>query len=155
MKRAVLELIALRVARFSDGRAANDQDSLHTLFETVRTNARQQFIYGFGRSYDDGRGIVTGAYDASWSWHGYGMAIDIIHPVKQWKAPDIWWKTLAADYVTVGLRPGRSFKRVDSPHGQWLGTGKTICPAVPTAQDRADHRAGRISLVWKRYGVDK
>jgi peptidoglycan LD-endopeptidase CwlK len=151
----VLRLIELRVARFSDGRAANDEDSLHLLFETLRTNARQQFLYGFGREYDDGRGIVTGAYDASWSWHGYGMAIDIIHPRLAYKAPDKWWRILGEDYAAVGLRPGRTFKRVDSPHAQWLGVAPRLCPATPTAQDRADHRANRVSLVWKRYGVDK
>lgn len=158
MKRAVTELLALRTARFSDGRASNDEDSLSLLFETLRTNARQQFLYGFGREYDDdgaGRGVVTGAYDASWSMHGYGLAIDIIHPTLRWNASDIWWKKLAEDYETVGLRPGRSFKRVDSPHAQWLGAGITICPKTPTVKDRVDHRAGRISLVWKRYGADK
>jgi len=30
-----------------------------TVAETLRTDARQQFLYGFGRDYDDGRGIVT------------------------------------------------------------------------------------------------
>ena len=155
MRRTVTELLALRTARFSDGRAANDEDSLSLLFETLRTNARQQFLYGFGRDYDDVRGIVTGAYDASWSMHGYGLAIDIIHPKLLYKAPDSWWKQLADDYEAVGLRPGRSFKRVDSPHAQWLGIGATRCPATPTAQDRVDFRANRISLVWKRYGADK
>ena len=29
--------------------------------ETTRTFARQSYLYGFGREYDDGRGIVTNA----------------------------------------------------------------------------------------------
>jgi len=150
MQTVTRQILELRRLRFHDGRASNDEDSLTRLFETFRTNKRQQHIYGFGRDYDDGRGIVTKAYDASWSWHGYGLAIDIIHPTLRWNAPQDWWEQLAKDFEFAGLRAGRRFKRMpDSPHAQWLLKG--LCPVSPTAQDRADHRAGRIAEVWKRY----
>lgn len=152
MQRAVDDLLALRAARFVDGRAENDEDSVTRLFETFRTNQRQKFIYGFGREYDDGRGIVTKAYDAAWSWHGVGLAVDCIHPKLEWNAPEKWWIQLAADYTYVGLRPGRLFKSIpDSPHAQWYANGR--CPLGPTAQDRADQRAKRIEDVWQRYGA--
>ena len=35
--------------------------------ETLRTDERQEFLYGFGRDYDDGRGIVTHSRAAT-SW---------------------------------------------------------------------------------------
>ena len=148
----VNQLVELRRLRFHDGRASNDEDSLTRVFELFRTNKRQQHIYGFGREYDEVHPpkIRTRAYDASFSWHGYGLAIDIIHPTLRWNAPQDWWEQLALDYEFVGLRAGRRFKTVpDSPHAQWFLKG--LCPVSPTAQDRADHRAGRIQEVWKRY----
>ena len=33
------------------------------VFETLRTAERQEFLYGFGRQYDDGRGTVTKVQD--------------------------------------------------------------------------------------------
>lgn len=154
MRTAVESLIALRLERFHDGRAANDDDSVMLIFETLRTNKRQKFLYGQGRDYF-GK-IVTKAYDAAWTWHSYGMAIDIIHPKKLWSAPSIWWETLALDAEYVGLYPGRRFKTIpDSPHVQWRGKGQFLTPLSPTAQDRADYRAKRTLLVWERYGVDK
>ena len=33
------------------------------VFETLRTEERQAFLYGFGRKYDDGRGTVTKVED--------------------------------------------------------------------------------------------
>lgn len=152
MQSVVNELLALRAERFHDGRAENDEDSLIRVFETFRTDRRQKHIYGFGREYDDGRGIVTKSYDASWSWHGYGLAIDCIHPKLKWAAPKRWWTILAEDYAHVGLYPGAAFKTIpDSPHAQWYLKGKV--PLSPTAQDRADQRAKRIEDVWKRYGA--
>ena len=47
--------------------------------ETLRTPERQAYLYGFGRDYDDDRGIVTQAPTHLTSWHGYGLAADIWH----------------------------------------------------------------------------
>lgn len=152
MRLAVLDLLAIRAERFHDGRRENDVDAVHLVFETLRSNKRQKFLYGQGRDYA-GK-IVTNAYDASWSWHGHGMAIDIVHPTLWWKAPEAWWEQLAVDAEYVGLYPGRRFKRIpDSPHLQWRGDGKFLTPLSPTPMDRADHRANRTIDVWKRYGL--
>jgi peptidoglycan L-alanyl-D-glutamate endopeptidase CwlK len=152
MYTAVKQLLEIRRLRFHDGRASNDEDSLTRVFETIRTNKRQQHIYGFGRDYDEVHPPRkrTNAYDASFSWHGYGLAVDVIHPTLRWNATQAWWEQLAKDYEAVGLRAGRRFKRLpDSPHAQWFCGG--LCPVSPTPQDRADHRAGRIQDVWNRY----
>ena len=50
------------------------------VFETMRTNERQAFLYGFGRTYNDGRGIVTYSQSADDTWHGYGLAVDSGRP---------------------------------------------------------------------------
>lgn len=152
MRRAVDELLKHRGRRLHNATTADDADALTEIFETLRSNERQRFLYGQGRDYA-GK-IVTKAYDAAWSWHGYGAAIDIIHPRLMWDAPEIWWETLAQDAELFKLFPGRRFKSIpDSPHIQWRSSGATLMPLSPTAQDRADHRAGRIDAVWKRYGL--
>lgn len=150
MRLAVIDLIALRKERFHDGRAENDVDSVYLLFETLRTNARQRHLYGQGREYA-GK-IVTKAYDAAWSWHGYGGAVDIVHPKLMWAAPERWWEQLALDAEHVGLYPGRRFKSIpDSPHIQWRGAGKFLAPLTPDAVDRDNFRRGNVKAVWERY----
>ncbi len=152
MRKVVVDLLALRADRMHDGRAENDVDAVTLVFETFRTNARQRCLYGQGREYA-GK-VVTKAYDASWSWHGYGMAIDIVHPTKWWAAPERWWEQLALDAEHVGLYPGRRFKSIpDSPHLQWRGAGKFLTPLSPDPLDRSNHRAGKTKLVWERYGL--
>jgi len=47
------------------------------VFETMRTADRQAFLHGFGRTYDDGRGVVTYSQSADDTWHGYGPGVAI------------------------------------------------------------------------------
>ncbi len=121
------------------------------LFECFRTNARQEFLYGFGREYQDAsrKVPVTAAYDASWSWHGSGLAVDIIHKTLKWDAPEGFWIALARAAKAEGLIAGRDFKRPDSPHIQW-GNGM---PLSPTAEDRAAQRQKKWGQSWVKYGA--
>ena len=87
--------------------------------ETTRTNARQVYLYGFGRDYDDGRGIVTHSHDALDTWHHYGLACDIIHSRYGWDARWSWWMELGHVARTLGLTWGGDWKMADNPHVQW------------------------------------
>ncbi len=79
--------------------------------ETLRTNERQAWLYGFGREYDDGRGIVTNAPTGNTSWHTFGLALDFRNP------PDaITAAALRAANVALGM-DWPTF--VDPPHVQW------------------------------------
>ena len=71
--------------------------------ETLRTPERQSFLYGFGRDYDDGRGIVTHAPTNLTSWHGYGLAADVIHGTRGWDASEAWFRAMGAAAKRVGL----------------------------------------------------
>lgn len=100
------------------------------VFETLRTDARQQFLYGFGRAYDDGRGIVTFSETASETWHGFGLAADIVCDRRLWGAPRDFWEVLGCSTRRHGLVWGGDWngdwdssdeRFSDRPHIQWGG----------------------------------
>lgn len=94
--------------------------------------------------------IVTKASSAVRSWHGYGLAVDFIHPRLHWGAPERWWHDVAAVIVPCGLAWGGDWPTLpDLPHYQWAG-----CPVAPRALDRADFDRGDLAAVWARYGAD-
>jgi hypothetical protein len=128
--------------------------------ETFRTKERQKFLAGFGRIYDDGRGVVTKAQTPEGSWHAYGCAADIWdgnNPNKPWEPanPTKFYADLVASCKKVGIRCGydwdgdgdlqdQTFQ--DKPHVQAIEL-----PVSPTTQDRADYLAGRTRMVLRRY----
>lgn len=117
------------------------------VFESLRTDERQTWLYGFGREYDDGRGPVTKAPTAVNGWHRYGLACDIVEADNSpWVAPQAFWQSLGELAEANGLTWGGRWKVVDLPHIQW---GK--CPASPTAQDIALLRAAGPTAVWRKY----
>lgn len=104
--------------------------------ETLRTNERQAWLQGFGRRYDDDRGIVTNvptkdmelsaelaAVAAEHGWHFYGTAVDIVHATLEDGAPASYWDALAEEYERAGMTAGRRWTHMrggegDKPHGQ-------------------------------------
>lgn len=129
------------------------------VFETLRTPERQSFLYGFGRDYDDGRGKVTKARTSLTSWHGYGLACDVVEKdTTPWAVPDGFWGALGEAAEAEGLAWGgrwthRSADGIivpapDLPHLQWA-----VCPASPTADDIwLLHQSG-LPAVWNKYGA--
>lgn len=119
------------------------------VFETLRTAERQAFLYGFGRTYDDGRGTVTKVQDARKGWHYHCLAVDIVENDKSpWDASQAFWQTLGAIGEKNGLTWGGRWKFLDLPHLQW---GK--CPVSPTQLDIAlSAEKGPIAL-WEKYGA--
>lgn len=88
--------------------------------ESLRTNERQAYLYGFGRDYDDGRGIVTNSATADTTWHGYGLAVDIVSKSKLWDAPEMFWKALGETASAHGLAWGGDWPSFpDKPHVQF------------------------------------
>jgi len=119
--------------------------------ETIRSNERQQFLYGFGRSYDDGRGIVTNSQDALHTWHGFGLAVDVISRSRQWDAPDDFWQALGVAARDEGLHWGGDWPEFkDKPHIQW-GDPMLRSPSAHAAELLAE---GGLPAVWREVRAD-
>ena len=118
-------------------------------FETMRSDERQKFLFGFGRTYDDGRGTVTKVSDARKGWHRFSLAVDIVENDKSpWDAPQAFWQTLGKLAEANGLTWGGRWKFLDLPHCQWAGA-----PISPTDLDRALLASDGPEAVWKKYGA--
>jgi len=128
---------------------ADLNDGREMPFEWLRTPERQRYLYGHGRDYDDGRGIVTNAQSSLFSWHGFGLACDVVEKdATPWAAPPTFWNRMGEAAERQGLVWGGRWKRADLPHVQW-DTGS----ASPTADDRALAEAEGIEAVWRLYGA--
>lgn len=117
--------------------------------ETLRTVARQEWLYGFSRYYDDGRGAVTNAVTAFKSWHIYGLACDVVEKdATPWDAPPTFWNQLGEAGERHGLVWGGRWRHADLPHLQWGN-----CPVTPTDDDAVLYHTQGIEAVWKKYGA--
>lgn len=123
--------------------------------ETLRTDARQRFLYGFGREYDDGRGIVTHSSDADETWHSFGLAVDIWSRSKLWRAPDEFWKKLHQLVRQHGLLSGADWDNDgvmddwDKPHFQW-GAPMRRSPSPRASRVK---ETGGNAAVWTEVGA--
>lgn len=130
----------------SDMRAA---DFNVRVFETLRTNERQAFLYGFGREYDDGRGPVTKAQTATLGWHFYGLAADLVEDDgSPWVAPQAFWQELGAAAERHGCTWGGRWDMVDLPHVQWANCRKTPSPRATEL-----YRESGFEAVWREVGA--
>jgi peptidoglycan LD-endopeptidase CwlK len=116
--------------------------------EGMRTFERQSFLYGFGREYDDGRGIVTNAATNLLSWHGYGLAVDVVHQTKEWDAGDAWFRLLGDVAKAHGCHWGGDWHHPDKPHIQW---GK--CKDSPSDEARSLYEGAGVEAVWDAVGA--
>ena len=113
------------------------------VYESLRTQERQRWLHGFGRDYDDGRGIVTNVEDAQVGWHFFGLATDIISKSRGWDWPE-FFDALAKSYISHRLTAGASWQMRDMPHGQW---GK--CRNSPSEISRQLYIHGGVRAVWE------
>lgn len=126
--------------------------------ETLRTHDRQEYLYGFGRDYDDGRGRVTFSRDADETWHGYGLAADVIPRKDGYAAPRWVWDTYGRAWQAEGLRWGADWDHdgsttnetfLDFPHVQW-GPPMRRSPSPRAARLLA---TGGPPAVWREVGA--
>lgn len=155
---AVQSDIALLAPRFRDavGRVIADMRAWEytpVVFETLRTTERQKFLYGFGRGYDDGRGIITHSATADDTWHGYGLAVDIICKRRQWSPAPDFWHVLGCSARRHGLVWGGDWNGdwsisdetfVDRPHIQWGAMRRS-----PSSRAVELKKSGGLPAVWQ------
>jgi hypothetical protein len=118
------------------------------VYEARRSETLQQQYYRRG---------VTRAKSVAGSWHGYGLAVDIISKkrgwaVWPWRAKDgslqggdpVWYGPVLRAFKRHGCDWGGDWKSFfDAPHFQW---GK--CRSSPSSVSRKLFAEGRPEAVW-------
>ncbi|MDB5693034.1 MAG: hypothetical protein JWO81_2097 [Alphaproteobacteria bacterium] len=124
------------------------------VFEGFRSSVRQAFLFAQGRTRP-GK-IVTRASTSLTSWHGYGLAVDVIHRTGFWepfgkdaRKNEQWFGDVAAIFKATGCNWGGDWTAPDTPHMQW---GR--CPASPTPSIRAMISARGVAAVWAAMQAD-
>lgn len=118
------------------------------VFETYRSNELQAIYFQRGRSVKPPTQTVTNAQSNMFSWHGYGLAVDVIHRTKEWNVPDDWFARVAVIFKRHGCKWGGDWKSRDLPHFQW-----GLCMASPSDRARELMRTGGVLAVWEAVGA--
>lgn len=122
-----------------------------TIRETLRSTERAAWLYGFGREYDDGRGIVTDAHNALKTWHHYGLAADLgDRRFESGSEPERFFVDLGTITRGKGLTWGGDFPSfLDKPHVQF-GPPMRLSPSDEAATLLA---SGGVEAVWRAVGA--
>lgn len=119
------------------------------VYEGVRSAELQALYYHRGRpptaAYPR---PVTNARSNLYSWHGYGLAVDIISRTQRWDAPESWFRQVADLAKQCGLDWGGDWKQRDLPHFQW---GR--CRASPSDLARTIYHQHGLEAVWRIVGA--
>jgi peptidoglycan LD-endopeptidase CwlK len=117
--------------------------------ETYRSNELAQLYYARGRDNPPPPApIVTNAKTNLYSWHGYGLAVDVIHKTKQWDAGDKWFREVAAIFKKHGCKWGGDWTFPDRPHFQWAK-----CKPSPSDNARGLISTKGVEAVWEAVGA--
>jgi hypothetical protein len=141
---AFARAVSAAIAECNDG--ANQLGAM--IYETYRSNELQAVYYQRGRSVRPPHAPVTNAQSNMYSWHGYGLAVDVIHQTKQWDVPPDWFEAVAAIFKKHGCKWGGDWKARDLPHFQWA-----LCKASPSDRARELMRTGGVLAVWEAVGA--
>jgi hypothetical protein len=115
-------------------------------------------LYGFGRTHDDGRGIVTHSRDADETWHGFGLAADVVCARTLYAAPPEFWAALGRACARERLTWGGDWngdgssadeRFLDRPHIQW-GPPMRRSPS-PRAARLVE--MGGMAALWHEVGA--
>lgn len=115
---------------------------------------------------------VTSARSVLYSWHGYGLAVDVISRSRRWFAPlpiastdlgaiaaerersriegERWFARVARIFNRYGCKWGGDWRppHADPPHNQW-----GLCRASPSDRARELMASGGIKAVWTAVGA--
>jgi len=118
------------------------------VYEAYRSQELQSLYYARGRSIVPPHSTVTNAQSNLFSWHGYGLAVDVISRSKDWDRPESWFASVAEIFRANGCRWGGEWKMKDLPHFQW-----GLCK--PSPSDRARELISTVGMrsVWEAVGA--
>lgn len=115
------------------------------VYEAMRSNAVQQAYYALGRTAPGQ--IVTYAADARWSWHFYGLSVDVISRARGWKTTNTWRAEVSTILKNRGLAWGGDWTRPDLPHFQFGGLAARPKSAPDIYANAGGGQAG-LHAVW-------
>lgn len=141
------------------------------VFEAMRSAELQEAYWHRGRPPTEEYPLpVTNARSNLYSWHGFGLAVDIISDSSHWFVPmtraqweklnnsnaeylsycierakegEWWFSRVAALAGRHGLKWGGNWKRRDLPHFQWH-----LCKPTPSDLARRLFQRGGLNAVW-------
>lgn len=121
------------------------------VYEGYRTQELQAIYYARGRTVIPPTHTVTNAPTNLTSWHGYGLAVDVVHQTKYWEPEEgeKWFRKVSEVFKKHGCKWGGDWNRPDTPHFQW---GE--CKASPSDKARELIASGGVIAVWKAVGAD-
>ena len=114
------------------------------VYEALRTQQLQAEYYARGRTKRPPYQTVTNAPTNLHSWHGYGLAIDVISRSKQWSAGAAWFTRVAEIFKANDCKWGGDWRSQDLPHFQWH-----LCKASPSPEARHLIATQGMEAVWR------
>ena len=118
------------------------------VYETYRSPELQALYYARGRTVIPPLKRVTNASDNLYSWHGYGLAVDVISRSRGWDQPESWFRDVAASFKKEHCNWGGDWAMRDLPHFQW-----SRCKPSPSDRARQIHGTDGIEGVWTAVGA--
>lgn len=141
------------------------------VFEAYRSPELQLAYYRRGRTEKPPERPVTNAKSNLYSWHGYGLAVDVISESEGWFNPDgkpelkmlpdrdprraayvakgeRWFADVATVFKRHGCKWGGDWESRDTPHMQW---GR--CKPTPSNRARELLAEGGFERVWREVGA--
>ena len=119
------------------------------VYEAVRSEDLQALYYQRGRTIIPPSSTVTNAQSNLYSWHGYGLAVDVIHETLGWDAGEGWFEAVATHFRAANCRWGGDWKFKDLPHFQW-----GACKPSPSDRAREILATDGLAAVWTAVGAD-
>ena len=118
------------------------------VYEAYRSDALQALYYTRGRTVVPPTQRVTNAQSNLFSWHGYGLAVDVISRLHGWDRPSSWFAAVAESFKQQNCKWGGDWILKDLPHFQWG-------PCRPSPSDRAREiiKADGMEAVWRVVGA--
>jgi peptidoglycan L-alanyl-D-glutamate endopeptidase CwlK len=116
-------LFAARVRAAIEECNAPENDLRAMVYEAYRSQALQAMYYKRGRTVIPPQRPVTNAPTNMQSWHGYGLAVDVVHREKFWSPPggEQWFRDVAKIFKKHDCSWGGDWTHADPPHFQWAG----------------------------------
>jgi len=118
------------------------------VFEAFRSAELQAIYFARGRTVFPPPFPVTNAFSNLFSWHGYGLAVDVISRARHWDAPVDWFAAVAKIFGEEGCRWGGDWRQRDLPHFQW---GR--CKPSPSQAARDILAMRGLPAVWEVVGA--